>query len=64
MLGYGLDESPDGSAEVAVYDPNHPGDDTVRMRVTADGTVTYSHGSVAAFSVVGPRAAGSPSDRP
>src|SRR6185369_16618575 len=49
-LRYGLDERPDGSAEAAVYDPNHPGDDTVRLRVTADGTVAYSHGWVAAFS--------------
>ena len=64
VLGYGLDERPDGSAEAAVYDPNHPGDDTVRLRVTPDGTVAYSHGSVAAFSVVDPRAAGSPSGRP
>jgi hypothetical protein len=52
VLGYGLDEHPDGSAEVAVYDPNHPGDDTVRLRVAADGSVAYSHGGVAAFTVV------------
>ena len=64
VLGYGLDERPDGSAEVAVYDPNHPGDDSVRLRVTADGTVAYSHGTVAAFTVVGPRAGDSPSGRP
>jgi hypothetical protein len=54
VLGYGLTESADGTAEISVYDPNHPGDDTVRLRVTADGTVTYSHGTVAAFTVVGP----------
>ncbi|HEV7653410.1 MAG TPA: hypothetical protein VGP36_01560 [Mycobacteriales bacterium] len=69
VLGYGLTESPDGQAEIAVYDPNHPGDDGVRLRVAPDGTVAYSHGSVAAFTVVGPpgenrRAAGSPADRP
>jgi hypothetical protein len=64
VLGYSLAERPDGGAEVAVYDPNHPGDDTVRLRVAADGTVAYSHGSVAAFTVVGRRAAGSPSGRP
>jgi hypothetical protein len=70
VLGYGLTESPDGTAEIAVYDPNHPGDDTVRLRVTADGTVTYSHGTVAAFTVVGPvvpasrRAGDSPDARP
>jgi hypothetical protein len=57
VLGHGLDERPDGAAEVAVYDPNHPGDDTVRLRVTPDGTVTYTHGSVAAFTVVGPSSA-------
>jgi len=34
------------------------------LRVAADGTVAYSHGSVAAFTVVGRRAAGSPSGRP
>ncbi len=54
VLGYGLTESPDGTAEIAVYDPNHPGDDAVRLRVAADGTVAYSHGTVAAFTVVGP----------
>jgi hypothetical protein len=59
VLGYGLDERPDGTAEVAVYDPNHPGDDTVRLRVAADGTVAYSHGTVAAFTVVGPEPAAS-----
>ncbi|HEY6747675.1 MAG TPA: hypothetical protein VI357_18395 [Mycobacteriales bacterium] len=70
VLGYGLTESPDGTAEIAVYDPNHPGDDTVRLRVTADGTVAYSHGTVAAFTVVGPevpasrRAGDSPDARP
>jgi len=64
VLGYGLQEQPDGTAEIAVYDPNHPGDDSVRLRVAADGAVTYSHGSVAAFTVVAPRVAGSPSGRP
>jgi hypothetical protein len=70
VLGYALNERPDGAAEVSVYDPNHPGDDSVRLRVAADGTVAYSHGSVAAFTVVGPedaaspRAGDSPSDRP
>jgi hypothetical protein len=70
VLGYGLAESPDGPAEIAVYDPNHPGDDTVRLRVAADGTVAYSHGTVAAFTVVGPavpvsrRAGDSPDARP
>jgi hypothetical protein len=65
VLGYGLTEHPDGSAEVAVYDPNHPGDDTVRLRVAADGTVAYSHGGVAAFTVVGRgSAAARPSGRP
>ena len=69
VLGYGLTESPDGAAEIAVYDPNHPGDDTVRLRVAADGTVAYSHGTVAAFTVVGPAvpdrcAGGSPDARP
>ena len=54
VLGYGLTESPDGTAEIAAYDPNHPGDDTVRLRVGADGAVAYSHGPVAAFTVVGP----------
>jgi hypothetical protein len=64
VLGYALAERPDGAAEISVYDPNHPGDDSVRLRVTADGTVSYSHGSVAAFTVVGPGAAGSPAGRP
>lgn len=70
VLGYGLDERPDGSAEVAVYDPNHPGDDTVRLRVAPDGATEYSHrGGVAAFTVVGrvaarPGAAGRPAGRP
>lgn len=64
VLGYTLDERADGTAEIAVYDPNHPGDDTVRLRVAPDGAVAYSHGSVAAFTVVGPRAADSPSARP
>jgi hypothetical protein len=63
VLGYGLTESPDGTAEIAVYDPNHPGDDTVRLRVAADGTVAYSHGTVAAFTVVGPAVPAS-RDRP
>jgi hypothetical protein len=70
VLGYALTESPDGTAEISVYDPNHPGDDGVRLRVAADGTVTYSHGTVAAFTVVGPevpghrRAGDSPGGRP
>lgn len=67
VLGYGLDEHPDGSAEVAVYDPNFAGDDTVRLRVAPDGTVRHSHGGpVAAFTVVGrPVPSGaSPADRP
>lgn len=54
VLGYGLTETAAG-AEVAVYDPNHPGDDTVRLLVTPDGTVTHTRGGrVAAFTVVGP----------
>ena len=62
VLGYGLDERPDGTAEVAVYDPNHPGDDTVRLRVAADGATTYSHrGPVVAFTAL---RAGRPSGRP
>ena len=53
VLGYGLTETAAG-AEVAVYDPNHPGDDTVRLLVTPDGTVTHTGGSrVVAFTVVG-----------
>jgi hypothetical protein len=53
VLGYGLRETAAG-AEVAVYDPNHPGDDSVRLLVTPDGTVTHTRGgSVAAFTVVG-----------
>lgn len=54
VLGYGLRERADGSAEVAVYDPNHPGDDSVRLLVAPDGTVTHTGGgAVAAFTVVG-----------
>jgi hypothetical protein len=53
VLGYGLRERPDGGAEVAIYDPNHPGDDTVRLLVAPDGTVTHTGGStVSAFTVV------------
>jgi hypothetical protein len=53
VLGYGLLERPDGSAEVAIYDPNHPGDDTVRLLVSATGAVRHSGGGpVAAFTVV------------
>jgi len=55
VLAYGLSERPDGTAEVAIYDPNHAGDDSVRLRVAADGTVTHTGGAaVAAFTVVGP----------
>ena len=54
VLGIGLTTHPDGRAEVAVYDPNHPGDDTVRIAVAADGSTRYSHrGDVVAFTVVG-----------
>jgi hypothetical protein len=57
VLAYGLD-----GGVVSVYDPNHPGDDTVRLRVDPTGTVTCSHrGDVVAFTVLG---AGSPSGRP
>lgn len=64
VLGYGLDERPDGTAVVSVYDPNHAGDDGVRLTVAADGTTAYSHrGDVVAFTVVG-RAAGTPAGRP
>lgn len=62
VLGYGLAEAPDGHAEVSVYDPNHPADDTVRLRVDPDGTVRHSHrGDVVAFTALG---AGSSSGRP
>jgi hypothetical protein len=61
VLGYGLDERADGTAEVAVYDPNHPGDDTVRVRVAADGTTSYTHpGLVAAVTALGVTLAGRP----
>ena len=54
VLGVGLTTHPDGTAEVAVYDPNHPGDDTVRITVAADGRTGYSHrGDVLAFTVLG-----------
>ena len=54
VLGVGLSAHPDGTAEVAVYDPNHPDDDTVRITVAADGSTGYSHrGDVVAFTVVG-----------
>jgi len=54
VLGYGLQERADGAAEVAIYDPNHSGDDSVRLLVAPDGTVTHTGGSVvAAFTVVG-----------
>ena len=54
VLGYGLAERAGGGAEVAIYDPNHPGDDSVRLVVGPDGTVTHTGGSpVAAFAVVG-----------
>jgi hypothetical protein len=57
VLGYGLTETAAG-AEVAIYDPNHPGDDTVRLLVTPAGTVTHTGGGpVAAFTVVGRRCA-------
>lgn len=59
VLGYGLYERAGGGAEVAVYDPNHPGDDTVRLLVAPGGTVTHTGGgAVVAFTVVG-RPAGS-----
>ena len=62
VLGYGVTAAPDGSAEVAVYDPNHPGDDTVRLRVAPDGAVAYTHrGDVRAFTALG---AARPSGRP
>lgn len=66
VLAYGLAESPDGGAEVAVYDPNHPADDSVRLVVGADGSVRHSHGGpVAALTVLGRAAtAGSPAGRP
>ena len=54
VLGYGLHEPAGGGAEVAVYDPNHPGDDSVRLLVAPGGTVTHTRGGrVAAFTVVG-----------
>lgn len=54
VLAYGLTERADGSAEVAVYDPNHPRDDGVRLLVAPDGSVRHSRGGeVAAFTVVG-----------
>jgi uncharacterized protein (DUF58 family) len=57
VLGYGLRE-PGGGVEVAVYDPNHPRDDSVRLLVAPDGTVTHTRGgTVVAFTVVG-RSAG------
>ena len=53
VLAYGLAEGADGTAEVAVYDPNHPGDDSVRLLVAPDGTVRHTGGgTVAAFTVV------------
>ncbi|MFL6130135.1 MAG: hypothetical protein ACJ73E_13865 [Mycobacteriales bacterium] len=53
VLGYGLRDTAAG-AEVHIYDPNHPGDDSVRLLVTPDGTVTHTgDGTVAAFTVVG-----------
>jgi hypothetical protein len=69
VLGYALTGRPGGGAEISVYDPNHPGDDTVRITVAPDGTTAYSHrGDVVAFTVVGsvrPRgAAGWPGARP
>jgi hypothetical protein len=55
VLGYGLRETAAG-AEVAIYDPNHPADDTVRLLVTPAGTVSHTGGgTVAAFTVVGRR---------
>jgi hypothetical protein len=54
VLAYGLTERADGSAEVAIYDPNHPGDDTIRLLVSADGEVRHTRGGpVAAFTVLG-----------
>ena len=53
VLAYGLSESADGTAEVAVYDPNHSTDDTVRLVVAPDGTVHHTGGArVVAFTVV------------
>jgi hypothetical protein len=61
VLGWGLTESADGSAEVAIYDPNLPGNDDVRLTVAADGSVRHSGGGpVVAFTVV----AGLPAGRP
>jgi hypothetical protein len=61
VLGWGLTEHPGGGAEVAIYDPNLPGRDDVRLLVAADGSVRHTGGDpVAAFTVV----AGLLDDRP
>ena len=36
VLGYAYEVGADGSAHIAVYDPNHPGDDAVELRLEAD----------------------------
>jgi hypothetical protein len=61
VLGWGLADEPDGTARIAVYDPNHPGDDTVRLRVAPDGAVAYTHpGPVAAVTALAVTPAGRP----
>lgn len=53
VLGWGITDAADGTAEVAIYDPNHPGRDDVRLTVAPDGSVTHSRGGrVVAFTVV------------
>jgi hypothetical protein len=54
VLGWGITDSADGTAEVAIYDPNLPGRDDVRLTVSPDGSVRHSGGGpVVAFTVVG-----------
>lgn len=42
VLAYGYEDRPGGGTDLAVYDPNHPGDDGVRLRVAPDGSVRHS----------------------
>ncbi|HEX6756542.1 MAG TPA: hypothetical protein VF109_11445 [Mycobacteriales bacterium] len=65
VLGWGLTEHPGGGAEVAIYDPNLPGRDDVRLVVAPDGSVRHTGGGpVVAFTVVaglgGPPPGGGP----
>lgn len=37
VLAYRLIEHDDRASVLAIYDPNHPGDDTIRLRLSRDG---------------------------